>query len=121
MLHLVVMIVDNADLCPDILDAWEALGVRGVTILESTGLGRIRRAALGDDMPLMPSLSDLLQGDEIHHRTIFSVVDDDALMERMIESAQRFTGNLEEPHTGFLFVMPVSRVVGLGKHRPLGS
>jgi nitrogen regulatory protein PII len=121
MLTLVVMTVDNADLCPFILDAWESLGVRGITILESSGLGRVRRAVLRDDLPLMPSLSDLLEGDEVHHRTIFSVVDDEDLVERMIESAQGFTGNLEEAHTGFLFTVPVSRAIGLGKHRPQGT
>ena len=121
MLSCVVMIVDNPDLCPEILDAWEGLGVRGITILESTGLGRIRQAALRDDLPLMPSLSDLLQGDEVHHRTIFSVVDDEQLVQAMLAAAQKFTGNLEDAHTGFLFVIPVSQAVGLGKHRPIGT
>lgn len=121
MLQCVVVIIDDPDTCPCFLDAWEALGVRGITILESTGLGRIRRASLRDDLPLMPSLSDLLESGEVHHRTIFSVVDDDALAERMIAAAEECAGNLEEANSGFLFVLPVSRAVGLGKHRPLGT
>ena len=39
MSYLVVLIVDDPDDCPSILDAWEAAGVSGVTILESSGLG----------------------------------------------------------------------------------
>ena len=41
MSYLVVLIVDDPEDCPTILDAWDDLGVSGVTILESTGMGRV--------------------------------------------------------------------------------
>jgi nitrogen regulatory protein PII len=118
MYQMVVLIVNDPDDCPEILEAWEALGLSGVTILESSGLGRVRRAGMQDDFPLLPSMRDYFEGSEIHHRTLFSVVDDPAKVDRMIEAAQRVIGDLEEEHTGFLFVVPVSRVVGMGKDRP---
>jgi hypothetical protein len=65
----------------------------------------------------MTSMRDHFEGSEIHHRTLFSIVDEAAIVEKMIESAQRVIGDLEEEHTGFLFVVPVSRVVGMGKGR----
>ena len=117
MTQLVVLIVDDAGDCPSILEAWEAIGVTGVTILESSGLGRYRRAGMREDMPLMPSLRDLYEAKEIHHRTLLSVVDDEALVDEMIRVAQKIIGNLDQGHTGFLFVVPVSRAYGLGKHR----
>ena len=73
MFHLVVLVLDDPDQCRDVLDAWEAAGAPGVTILDSSGLGRVRRATLRDDVPLMPSLSDLLRREEDHHRTLFSL------------------------------------------------
>lgn len=117
MSYLVVLIVDNIDHCPSILEAWEKAGVLGVTVLESTGMGRIRRAGLRDDLPLMPSLRDLLSNEEVHHRTLLSVVDDQSMVDKMVAIAQKVIGNLENPHTGFMFVVPVLQVYGLGKHR----
>lgn len=117
MSFLVVAIIDDYELCPSILDSWEEIGVRGVTILESTGLGRIRKAGLLDNIPLMPSLSDLLDRDEIHHRTLLSVVDSQEMVDKMADIVQKMTGDLEEPNTGFMFVVPVTQVFGMGKHR----
>ena len=117
MSYLVILIVDIVDHCPPILDAWEEAGVTGVTILASTGLGHIRRAGLREDLPLMPSLEDLFEGDEVHHRTMLSVVDNQEIVEKMVDIAQRVIGDLDDPNTGFLVVLPVLQVYGLGSHR----
>ena len=118
-LGIVVLIVDDPDDCPSILDAWEAAGVSGVTILESSGLGRIRRAGLRDDLPLMPSLRDLLGTREIHHRTLLSVVEEQSSVDEMVAIAKKVIGDLDKPHTGFLFVVPVLQVYGLGNEASL--
>ena len=115
MSYLVVLIVDNPDDCPMILSDWEELGVSGVTILESTGFGRLRRAGLRDDLPLMPSLEDFLGVREDPHRTLLSVVEDQDKVDQMVVTAQRIIGNLDDPHTGFLFVVPVLQAYGLGR------
>jgi nitrogen regulatory protein P-II 1 len=115
MQYLVVVIVDDPEHCPAILDAWEEMGVPGVTILESTGLGRLRRGGLVDDLPLMPSLRDLLESREVPHRTLFSVVPGEEMMNQMIATVQRVIGDLDEPDTGFLFVTPVIQAMGLGR------
>ena len=117
MSYLVVLIADDPDDCPAVLDAWEALGVTGVTILESTGLGRLRRAEMRDDLPLMPSLSDFLNAREVPHRTLLSVVDSEAIADQMAAAAQEIIGNLNDPHTGFLFVVPVLKAYGLGRKK----
>lgn len=116
MPNLLVLVLDNVDQCSGILDAWEEAGVTGVTILESTGQARVRKA-IRDDLPLMPSLRGLLAGTELHHRTLFSIVQDDGVLERAIAATERTIGDLENHHTGVLFVVPVTRVLGL-KKRP---
>ena len=113
MYHMVLLIVDNVDQCFPVMDAWEALEVGGITILESTGLGRVRKSGLRDDLPLMPSLANLLKGREERHRTLFTVVDSEEKVDQLIEATQRIIGNLNNAHNGVLFVLPVSRVVGL--------
>jgi nitrogen regulatory protein PII len=117
MNYMVILIVDDIDDCPDILSAWEEAGVSGITIFESTGLGRIRRAGLSEDLPLMPSMHDLYQLGEVHHRTLLSVVDSQELVDKMVEIARKVIGDLEDAHTGFLFVVPVVQAIGLGRNR----
>jgi nitrogen regulatory protein PII len=122
MYHMVLLIVNSVDQCFPVLDAWEALEVGGVTILESTGLGRVRRSGLRDDLPLMPSLMNLLKSREERHRTLFTVVDSEEKVDQLIEATQKIIGDLNNAHNGVLFVLPVSRVVGLrgGQERAKG-
>ncbi len=115
MAYLVVLVLDDPDRCIDVLDAWEAAGAPGVTILDSSGLGRVRRAGMRDDLPLMPSLSDLFRREENRHLTLFSVVKDQSQVEAIAEATQSVVGELDRGHTGLLFVVPVGQVYGLHK------
>ena len=112
MYQMVLLIVSNTERIPGILDGWEAAGVPGITILESTGLGKVRKAAIRDDIPLMPSLSRFFQQQEVRHRTMFTVVDSDEMVERLIDATEKELGNLNDPNNGVMFILPVSRVVG---------
>jgi len=114
MPHLIVTVVMDIQLCDDVIHAWEEAGVTGATILDSIGMrhmigGHTHR----DDLPLMPSLRNLLEAGEFEHRTIFSVVDDDFNLDNLIRKTEALVGDFDEPHTGFLFVVPVTRVRGL--------
>jgi nitrogen regulatory protein PII len=115
MYFQVVFVLDNPDQCRDILDAWENAGIRGVTILESSGLGRVRRAGIRDDLPLIPSLSDIFLNKETQHRTLFTVVKSQSQIEAIVKATKSVVGDLEQPDTGFLFVVPVSQVYGISK------
>jgi hypothetical protein len=115
MSYLVVFVLDSTELCQDVLDAWESAGAKGVTILESTGIGRVRKAGLRDDLPLMPSLSDLFKSTETHNRTLFSVVDSIESAHALVEAAQNSAGDLEQPNSGLLFIAPLLEVYGLSK------
>jgi hypothetical protein len=114
MAYVLVFVLDNLEQCPSILDAWEEVGVPGITILESTGLGHLRKA-MRDDIPLMPSIRDLLVSRELHHRTLFSVIEDEAILEQAIAATERIVGDFTRHHTGLLFVVPAIRVLGLEK------
>ena len=114
MNYLILAVIDEIEKCPSLLDAWEDAGVRGITILESTGLGRIRKGmSLRDDLPLMPSLRKLLQTREEHHRTLFTVVQGEAMIDRVIEATEKILGDLNQPDKGVLFALPVARVHGI--------
>jgi nitrogen regulatory protein PII len=115
MAFLVVFVIDNPDQCGGVLDAWDKAGARGVTILESTGINRLRNTGIIDNLPLMPSLRDVLRGKETHHRTIFSVVTSEEEVDALVDASQRVVGDLDLANTGLIFVVPVLRVIGLMK------
>lgn len=117
MTQLVILVLDDPEQCPSVLDAWEEAGAGGATILESTGLRRVRNA-LREDLPLFPSMRDLWSGAETHHRTLFAVVRDEATVERIAAATERVIGDLSQPHTGLFFVVPVTKVLGLDKQPP---
>jgi hypothetical protein len=115
MSYLVVLIVDDLEDYPAILEAWQELGVSGATILESSGMGRVKKHGLRDDIPLIPSLADFLHVREEPHRTIFSVVENEAIVDDMAAAVRKIIGDLDEPYTGFMFVVPVLKAFGLGR------
>lgn len=113
MYYMVLAIINRLEMCPSVLDAWEELEVPGITILDSTGLGTMKASGIRDDIPLMPSLSDLFRSKEHRHRTIFTVVDSEELVDEIVATTERVIGNMDQPHNGVLFVLPVHRAVGL--------
>ena len=115
MSYLVVFVLDDIDCSQNVLDAWESVGVKGITILDSTGLGRVRQAGIRDDIPLLPSLSEIYKITETHNRTIFSVVDDLDTAHTLVGDAINIVGDLEQPDTGLLFIVPLVEVYGLNK------
>ncbi len=118
MPSMVVAVLPSLEKSQDVLNAWEAFGVTGVTILESIGLHKLRQLrAQRDDVPLFPSLRHLLEEEEYHHRTIFVVVDDAFDLEGLIQVTEKAVGgNFNAPNSGLLFVTPVTRVLGLRPH-----
>ncbi len=120
-MYLILFVLHNPEKVPEVLDAWEEVGVSGVTILASSGLGRVRthnRTGLRDDLPLIPSLEALLNHEEYYSRTLFSIVQGEQMADRLIEATQRVIGDLTQPDTGLLVALPVLKAYGLNKQGP---
>ena len=117
MNYMVIAVIDELEKCSSVMDAWEAAGAAGITILDSTGLGRVRTGVnKRDDLPLMPSLRSLWQTREENHRTIFTVVRDEAMIDHLFEATEMVLGDLREPNKGILFAVPVVRAFGVLAH-----
>ncbi len=112
MKHMVMLIMTNPDHCMDMLEAWDRAGAPGITLIETTGLNTLRKSAgVRDDLPLMPSLADIFRANEEHHRTMFSVVDDEAQVDRLLKATEVVFAGLDaenRENSGVLFVLPVS-------------
>ena len=116
-MFFVLCVVHDPEKCRELLDAWEAVGVTGATILHSTGLGRLRGNGLVDDLPLFPGLDDLIEHEEYFSRTIFSVVEDEGLVDQISVETQKILGDMSQPETGLLVVLPILKAYGMKKQR----
>ena len=112
---MLVAVLDDPSRLWDVLDAWRQVGVGDATIFDSTGLHQAE--SLRDDLPLFPSVRDLLEATETSHRTIWSLVEDSVDLERVVQATESIVGPLSAPHTGLIFAVPVVKVWGLRKPR----
>jgi nitrogen regulatory protein PII len=115
MFHLVVVVLNDVNQLEPLVEAWTNAGALGVTVLHSTGVGRLKDALRRDDVPLFPSLRDLLEHDDLHHHTLFTVVQGDEQVEQLIAVAQSIVGDFDQADTGILFTVPVGLALGLGR------
>jgi len=115
MAHLLVVILHQTSQLPRLLDAWHAIDVPGITILDSAGGHRthhwLQQVGLG-------AISELFSSDDVRGKTLLLVIDDEDLLEQAIIEAEQIIGDFYQPGSGLLFVMPVSRVVGIYRPKP---
>lgn len=113
-MYMVLFVLHDTQRLQEILTSWDEVGVSGITILPSTGLGRLRENfALRDDLPLIPRIENLLAHEEKLNRTIFTIVENDEMVNKIVETTEKIIGNLNKPNTGILAVLPVAKVFGL--------
>ena len=118
MPSLIVAVLPNARTCQDVLETWDRLGVSGITILESAGLHELKQIrGRRDDLPLMPSLRHLLETEDYHHRTAFVAVPDDFDINSLLKATEKAVGgDFDAPDSGVIFVLPITRALGLRPH-----
>jgi len=115
MAQLLIIILDDLKRLPALLQAWQSIGVPGVTILESAGAFRattwLDRVGLG-------MLDRLFESDEVRRRTLLVALEDDQLLARAIAEAEQVMGDFDRPNSGLLFSLPITEVRGLRKIQP---
>lgn len=116
-MFMILCVVHDLEKCEPLLQEWESVGVTGATIMHSTGLGRMHGNDLWDDLPLFPGLDDLLEHEEYFNRTIFTVVDQEDLVDQVVKATEKVLGDMSMPDSGLLIVLPVLRAYGLHKKR----
>lgn len=114
MHNLVLMVLFEVGKLNAVMAAWQEAGAPAITILDSVGSREMDEHGRGDDLPLMPTIKDLLRGDESPRKTMFSVVEDGAV-DPIIEATESLLGDLTQPRKGILVVLPLARVVGYRK------
>lgn len=114
-MYLLVCVLDNPAHLNAVLDGWTQAGVLGITVLDSTGVQRVRQRSGQEAVPLFMGFSRLLRTDQYSHNTLFAVVQDMDTVKQAVAATEAVTGDLSGPHTGVLFALPVEAAWGLPK------
>ncbi len=114
-MFMVMLILDDPNRLDEVLRAWEALGVSGATIVESTGVNR-RRRARQVGASFMAGINRLTGEDDEGHFTLFVIVEDEAMARACLSAVEGIVGDLDGPDTGVLAVWPLAFVKGVPGH-----
>lgn len=109
-MQLLVLILNREEKLEEILTYFLEAGVRGATILESEGMGRI----LSQEVPIFAGFRDLFAPSKPFNRTLLSVIPDE-LAEELGEGIGKVLGGWDKAGSGLLFTLPVDRVWGADK------
>ncbi len=110
MPNLLIVILHDINLLPELLHVWEEIGVPGTTIMKSAGGHSTRswlsRVGLG-------SINHLFDAKEIQSRTLLAIIESEDLLAQAIAEAERVVGGFDQPYSGVLMVLPATQVRGL--------
>jgi len=112
MPSLVILILHDTSRFEELLAAWHDAGASAVTIFDGAGTRDVRERLQREELPLLPSIRDLLSGDDAPRKMVLSIVPDEAV-DPLIKTTEDTVGDLMRPGNGILFALPVARVVGL--------
>ena len=119
-MHLLVLVLEQTEKLPDILVKLFHIGVKGTTVLESTGMARIFHEH-NVDVPVIEYIDNILSGKHPSNKTLFTIIDEEKTVKRAISEIKSITGDLNEPGRGILFVVPISYAEGLKKYNHKSS
>lgn len=103
-MQLLVLILNKKECLEELLDALIDAGVKGATVIESTGMARI----VGEDTrSLFGSIRMLVDPDLESNRTVLMAVDEN-LVDKVRFTVNELLGGLDKPDTAVLFGLPIT-------------
>jgi hypothetical protein len=109
-MYMLIMVLDDVSRRNEVLDAWTGAGIKGITILESTGVNRVLRRHSAQ--PMYAGFSQMFGNRTVSHNTLFAVIDSMELAEAAVAATEAIFGDFNQPHTGIIFVVPVVKAWG---------
>jgi nitrogen regulatory protein PII len=114
-MFMIMFVSKDVEQASEVLEVWVKAGVEGVTILESAGMQQMGKQGIRDDIGLLFSLRSFTRGQEIHHRTLFSAIKDEATLQQVVDATTKHVGDWSKADVGVLFVWPLAYAYGLDK------
>jgi len=106
-MYSILFVLDDMDKLVEVLEAWDAAGVSGATIVESTGLHRVMRKRI----PTRYALGFPDHQEEGHY-TLMSLVPNLETVKKCLKATEAITGDLSKPNSGVFTAWKVDFVKG---------
>ena len=110
-MQLLILVLNRVELLDLILETLSEAGLRGGTILNSTGMAR--ELSKDEDYPFFGSLRMILDPEREESKTIFMALkkEDVPVAKKAIRSV---VGDFTKPDTGVMFTLPIDDIEGIG-------
>ena len=111
-MKLLVLVLNDIDLLDDLLQNFINYGIKGATIIDSTGMARFLASHNSEDLPIFGSLKLMLDGRNNFNKTIFIALKDEQV-DTCIKCIKEVIGDFDAPDSGILFTVPIDYIEGL--------
>ncbi|HHV98348.1 MAG TPA: hypothetical protein GXX36_02040 [Clostridiaceae bacterium] len=111
-MQLLIYVLNNEELLDDLLESFLEAGIKGATILESTGMARELASNGNHQIPIFGSLKLMLNEVRPHNRTIFVALEDEQV-DTCIGCIKDVVGDLNKPDAGIVLTVPITRIEGI--------
>lgn len=111
-MQMVMFVLDDPKHLEAILDAWQAIGVHGVTIIESSGSHRVRQRRPLGARYVFGALSESSRV-KMEHYTLFAIVPNETVVRACLDATEEIVGDLDGPNTGVLASWELSVAKGV--------
>ncbi len=108
-MELFICVINKPELLDDVLTGLLEAGVPGCTVVDSHGMGKF----ISQDIPIFSGFKSLFAGARESNNMIFSVIKEKETLDMAIDIVTKIYGSFDEPNSGILFTVPVSRCLGL--------
>lgn len=112
-MNALFLILNKTEYLDDILAGFVDVGVKGATILDSQGMGNALMNGKHYDMPFFGSLKSLLDHNRPYNKVIFTIIEEEELVDKAVKVVQDIVGDLSQPGVGLMFTLPVGNIYGM--------
>lgn len=110
-MQVVTLVLNKTECLEELLEKLLSGGIRGCTVLSSTGMMRVIDQS-GDDLPMFGAFRQLFDPERRSSKTLLMVLND-AEVPTVRRIINEVTGGLNHPDTGILFATPALFVEGM--------
>ncbi len=111
-MFLLVIILNEIEYLQDIIKKMREVGLRGATILESSGSANVVDNDLYS-VSFLASLVNALEGKSKASRVVISLIEREEQVKKAMDEIQKILGgDLKKPNLGMMFVLPVTHFRG---------
>ncbi|MCK9443628.1 MAG: hypothetical protein M0Q14_03740 [Tissierellaceae bacterium] len=111
-MNILFLVLNKTEYLDDILDTFVEVGVKGATILDSQGMGSAMASA-DRNAPFFGALRHLMDNSRPYNKTIFTVIEDEKILDEVVQAVKEILGDMKEPGVGLMFTLPIGKVYGM--------